>query len=117
MEDVEMAQDEVELQSIHAQPRSGTTDARMQIFAGPGMSESVPTSVSAFSHRRRERADSSASQLPLRYQRSQGRSFKYHRPRGVFSIIASSLAMSKVMAYSLAGRPPEGLLPVSAKTL
>ncbi|KAF2999283.1 hypothetical protein E8E13_004058 [Curvularia kusanoi] len=67
MEDVEMAQDEVELQSIHAQPRSGTTDARIQIFAGPGMSESVPTSVSAFSHRRRERADSSASLTSFAY--------------------------------------------------
>ncbi|KAG9198228.1 hypothetical protein G6514_010385 [Epicoccum nigrum] len=71
MEDVEMAQDEVELQSIyahaHAHPRSGTTDARIQIFAGPGMSESVPTSVSAFSHRRRERADSSASLTSFAY--------------------------------------------------
>ncbi|KAF2630217.1 hypothetical protein BU25DRAFT_387231, partial [Macroventuria anomochaeta] len=47
MEDVEMAQDE--------------------IFAGPGMSESVPTSVSAFSHRRRERADSSASLTSFAY--------------------------------------------------
>jgi cation-transporting ATPase 13A3/4/5 len=47
MEDVDMAQDE--------------------IFAGPGMSESVPTSVSAFSHRRRERADSSASLTSFAY--------------------------------------------------
>jgi cation-transporting ATPase 13A2 len=69
MEDVDMAQDEVELelQSIYARPRSGTTDARIQIFAGPGMSESVPTSVSAFSHRRRERADSSASLTSFAY--------------------------------------------------
>jgi cation-transporting ATPase 13A2 len=67
MEDVDMAQDEVELQSIYAHPRSGTTDARIQIFAGPGMSESVPTSVSAFSHRRRERADSSASLTSFAY--------------------------------------------------
>ena len=64
-----MASDEVhiELQSIYARPRSGTTDARIQIFAGPGMSESVPTSVSAFSHRRRERADSSASLTSFAY--------------------------------------------------
>ncbi|KAF3031926.1 hypothetical protein E8E12_001710 [Didymella heteroderae] len=47
MEDVDMAHDE--------------------IFAGPGMSESVPTSVSAFSHRRRERADSSASLTSFAY--------------------------------------------------
>ena len=68
MEDVDFAQDEVlELQSIYARPRSGTTDARIQIFAGPGMSESVPTSVSAFSHRRRERADSSASLTSFAY--------------------------------------------------
>ncbi|KAL1642529.1 hypothetical protein SLS61_009619 [Didymella pomorum] len=66
MEDVDMAQDEVELAPIHP-PRSGTTDARIQIFAGPGMSESVPTSVSAFSHRRRERADSSASLTSFAY--------------------------------------------------
>lgn len=67
MEDVDMAQDEVELQPVHSHPRSGTTDARIQIFAGPGMSESVPTSVSAFSHRRRERADSSASLTSFAY--------------------------------------------------
>ena len=62
-----MAQDEVELQTVLSFPRSGTTDARIQIFAGPGMSESVPTSVSAFSHRRRERADSTASLTSFAY--------------------------------------------------
>ncbi|KAJ4379180.1 hypothetical protein N0V86_005224 [Didymella sp. IMI 355093] len=63
-----MAQDEVELAPLFApRARSGTTDARIQIFAGPGMSESVPTSVSAFSHRRRERADSSASLTSFAY--------------------------------------------------
>src|SRR5689334_20966148 len=68
MEDVEMAQDEVELAPLFPpRTRSGTTDARIQIFAGPGMSESVPTSVSAFSHRRRERADSSASLMSFAY--------------------------------------------------
>ncbi|KAJ4319945.1 hypothetical protein N0V94_003615 [Neodidymelliopsis sp. IMI 364377] len=68
MEDVEMAQDEVELQPMrHTRPPTGTADARIQIFAGPGMSESVPTSVSAFSHRRRERADSSASLTSFAY--------------------------------------------------
>lgn len=68
MEDVDMAQDEVELRPvIPPRARSGTTDARIQIFAGPGMSESVPTSVSAFSHRRRERADSSASLTSFAY--------------------------------------------------
>ncbi|KAF3031721.1 hypothetical protein E8E11_001650 [Didymella keratinophila] len=68
MEDVEMAQDEVELAPVFPpRTRSGTTDARIQIFAGPGMSESVPTSVSAFSHRRRERADSSASLTSFAY--------------------------------------------------
>lgn len=68
MEDVEMAQDEVELAPVFPpRARSGTTDARIQIFAGPGMSESVPTSVSAFSHRRRERADSSASLTSFAY--------------------------------------------------
>ncbi|KAJ4363356.1 hypothetical protein N0V95_001129 [Ascochyta clinopodiicola] len=69
MEDVDMAQDEVPLRPmpLASQPRTGTTDARIQIFAGPGMSESVPTSVSAFSHRRRERADSSASLTSFAY--------------------------------------------------
>ncbi|KAJ4331523.1 hypothetical protein N0V87_009104 [Didymella glomerata] len=68
MEDVDMAQDEVELAPVFPpRTRSGTTDARIQIFAGPGMSESVPTSVSAFSHRRRERADSSASLTSFAY--------------------------------------------------
>lgn len=60
MEDVEMAQDEVELQPITA-PRASkhqlTTTIKM--FAGP-MSESVPTSISSFAHRRR-RADSTTS--------------------------------------------------------
>ncbi|KAH6622255.1 P-type ATPase-like protein [Boeremia exigua] len=68
MEDVDMAQDEVELRPVAPlRHRTGTTDARIQIFAGPGMSESVPTSVSAFSHRRRERADSSASLTSFAY--------------------------------------------------
>lgn len=55
-----MAQDEVELQPINA-PRAShhqlTTTIKM--FAGP-MSESVPTSISSFAHRRR-RADSTTS--------------------------------------------------------
>jgi cation-transporting ATPase 13A2 len=64
MEDVDMAQNEVELALVA--PRTGTADARIQIFAGPGMSESVPTSVSSFAHRR-PRADSTASLTSFAY--------------------------------------------------
>lgn len=69
MEDVEMAHDEVELGPMRRRSRAaqGRTEPgrrhpltpKIQVFSGP-MSESVPTSVSAFSHRR-SRADSSAS--------------------------------------------------------
>jgi cation-transporting ATPase 13A2 len=65
MEDVDMAHNEVELGLI-APPRTGTADARIQIFAGPGMSESVPTSVTSFAHRR-PRADSTASLTSFAY--------------------------------------------------
>lgn len=63
MTDVEMAHDEViELQPVfsaasRAPPGSQLT--AIQVFAGP-MSESVPTSISSFAHRR-PRADSTAS--------------------------------------------------------
>lgn len=60
MEDVEMAHDEVELQPLNARRTSRqqlTTAPKM--FAGP-MSESVPTSISSFAHRR-ARADSTTS--------------------------------------------------------
>jgi cation-transporting ATPase 13A2 len=81
MEDVEMAQDEVyELQPMpppgppyrYNTPRSApgllTTalTPKIQVFSGP-MSESVPTSVSGFHHRRRLRADSSASLTSFAY--------------------------------------------------
>lgn len=71
MEDVEMAQDEVYELGSMARPPSFSSrrpqgrepgqqlTPKIQVFSGP-MSESVPTSVSAFSHRR-HRADSSAS--------------------------------------------------------
>lgn len=58
MEDVEMAQDEVELQPMNA-PRTQQLTTTIKMFAGP-MSESVPTSISSFAHRRR-RADSTTS--------------------------------------------------------
>jgi cation-transporting ATPase 13A2 len=75
MEDVEMAQDEVyELgpmprpsrrpQGSSREPGTQLTP-KIQVFSGP-MSESVPTSVSAFSHRR-QRADSSASLTSFAY--------------------------------------------------
>jgi cation-transporting ATPase 13A2 len=60
MEDVEMAHDEVELQPMRARRTTRhqlTTSIKM--FAGP-MSESVPTSISSFAHRR-ARADSTTS--------------------------------------------------------
>lgn len=60
MEDVEMAQDEVELRPMNAFRTSRqqlTTSIKM--FAGP-MSESVPTSIASFAHRR-GRADSTTS--------------------------------------------------------
>jgi cation-transporting ATPase 13A2 len=73
MEDVEMAQDEV--YELGPMPRPSRRPqgrapgqqltAKIQVFSGP-MSESVPTSVSAFSHRRR-RADSSASLTSFAY--------------------------------------------------
>lgn len=55
-----MAQDEVELQPLNARrtSRQQLTPA-IKMFAGP-MSESVPTSISSFAHRR-ARADSTAS--------------------------------------------------------
>lgn len=62
MTDVEMAQDEVfELRPVNAPrpPRQQLT-TNIKVFAGP-MSESVPTSISSFAHRRRSRADSTAS--------------------------------------------------------
>ncbi|KAF2005497.1 hypothetical protein P154DRAFT_616294 [Amniculicola lignicola CBS 123094] len=61
MTDVEMAQDEVELRPmLPAQyAPNGQLTPRVKVFAGP-MSESVPTSVSSFAHRR-ARADSTAS--------------------------------------------------------
>ena len=76
MEDVEMAQDEVfELQPMGPSQPSRTPAPRrtaqqqltrpIQVFSGP-MSESVPTSVSAFSHRR-PRADSTASLTSFAY--------------------------------------------------
>ncbi|KAH7348078.1 hypothetical protein BKA66DRAFT_432511 [Pyrenochaeta sp. MPI-SDFR-AT-0127] len=76
MEDVEMAQDEVfELGPMPLSHSSRTRAPRrksgqqltptIQVFSGP-MSESVPTSVSAFSHRR-QRADSSASLASFAY--------------------------------------------------
>ncbi|KAJ4367166.1 hypothetical protein N0V83_007696 [Neocucurbitaria cava] len=81
MEDVEMAQDEVfELGPMPlSRSYSGASRSRIprrkpgqqltptiQVFSGP-MSESVPTSVSAFSHRARHRADSSASLTSFAY--------------------------------------------------
>lgn len=76
MEDVEMAQDEVfELGPMPLSHSSRTRALRrksgqqltptIQVFSGP-MSESIPTSVSAFSHRR-QRADSSASLASFAY--------------------------------------------------
>ncbi|OAL50930.1 hypothetical protein IQ07DRAFT_508291 [Pyrenochaeta sp. DS3sAY3a] len=83
MEDVEMAHDEVfELgpmplpqSQYHPSSRRHTRTPRakpgqqltpkIQVFSGP-MSESIPTSVSAFSHRR-QRADSSASLTSFAY--------------------------------------------------
>lgn len=76
MEDVEMAQDEVfELGPMRPSHNHHRTRRRKkpgqqltpttQVFSGP-MSESVPTSVSAFSHRR-HRADSSASLTSFAY--------------------------------------------------
>jgi cation-transporting ATPase 13A2 len=74
MEDVEMAQDEVfELAPMPRRARRAQGPANpgqqltppIQVFSGP-MSESVPTSVSAFSHRR-HRADSSASLASFAY--------------------------------------------------
>ncbi|KAF2750201.1 P-type ATPase-like protein [Sporormia fimetaria CBS 119925] len=63
MSEVEMAHDEViELQPIQPTARRGPPGqqlTKIQVFAGP-MSESVPTSVSSFVHRR-PRASSSAS--------------------------------------------------------
>ncbi|KAF2112000.1 ATPase type 13A2 [Lophiotrema nucula] len=60
MTDVEMAQDEViELRPLHSARRRQQLTTRIKVFAGP-MSESVPTSVSSFIHRR-ARADSTAS--------------------------------------------------------
>src|SRR4051812_13959456 len=64
MTDVEMAQDEVgiELRPIsHASPAmpGHQLTTRIQVFAGP-MSESIPTSISSFAHRR-ARADSTTS--------------------------------------------------------
>jgi len=61
MTDVEMAQDEVfELRPVNA-PRTPNQQltTNIKVFAGP-MSESVPTSISSFAHRR-ARADSTAS--------------------------------------------------------
>jgi cation-transporting ATPase 13A2 len=77
MEDVEMAQDEVlaiELGPMRrpSRRRQGTPRESRQsltskkMFSGPGMGESVPTSVSAFSHRR-PRADSTASLTSFAY--------------------------------------------------
>ncbi|KAF1850865.1 P-type ATPase-like protein [Cucurbitaria berberidis CBS 394.84] len=78
MEDVEMAHDEVfELGPMPLFPSSSRTrpprrepgqqlTPTIQVFSGP-MSESIPTSVSAFSHRRRQRADSSASLTSFAY--------------------------------------------------
>ncbi|KAF2868504.1 hypothetical protein BDV95DRAFT_579980 [Massariosphaeria phaeospora] len=60
---VEMAQDEVfELRPMpHLRGASGQQlTAKIQVFAGP-MSESVPTSMTSFAHRRRSRADSTTS--------------------------------------------------------
>ena len=57
MTDVEMAQDEVGIELSALPARALMT--RIQVFAGP-MSESVPTSISSFAHRR-ARADSTAS--------------------------------------------------------
>jgi len=66
MEDVEMAQDEVELQPMRrGAPSRSRLTRTIQVFSGP-MSESVPTSVSAFSHRR-ARADSTASLTSFAY--------------------------------------------------
>ncbi|KAF2181795.1 hypothetical protein K469DRAFT_752656 [Zopfia rhizophila CBS 207.26] len=64
MTDVEMAQDEVGIELcpiLPAQPAlpGQQLTTRIQVFAGP-MSESVPTSISSFAHRR-PRADSTAS--------------------------------------------------------
>ena len=59
MTDVEMAQDEVGTELRRLAPRRRRLTPRRQVFAGP-MSESVPTSVSSFAHRR-ARADSNAS--------------------------------------------------------
>lgn len=77
MEDVEMAHDEVyelgpmPLHTTHHRTRRRKRPGQQlttttQVFSGP-MSESVPTSVSAFSHRRRNRADSSASLTSFAY--------------------------------------------------
>lgn len=63
MTDVEMAHDEViELRPVNTTPRTPGQQltANIKMFAGP-MSESVPTSISSFAHRRRSRADSTAS--------------------------------------------------------
>jgi cation-transporting ATPase 13A2 len=60
MEDVEMAHDEVELQPMRARRTSRPQlTPPIKMFAGP-MSESVPTSISSFAHRR-ARADSTTS--------------------------------------------------------
>lgn len=62
MTDVEMAQDEVfELRpvTVPRTPHQQLT-TNIKVFAGP-MSESVPTSISSFAHRRRTRSDSIAS--------------------------------------------------------
>jgi cation-transporting ATPase 13A2 len=74
MEDVEMAQDEVyelgpmprPLRTPQGLPEPGQQlTPKIQVFSGP-MSESVPTSVSAFSHRR-QRAGSTASFTSFAY--------------------------------------------------
>jgi cation-transporting ATPase 13A2 len=61
MTDVEMAQNEVyELRPVHVSRTSRQQLTRKKMFSGP-MSESVPTSISTFAHRRRSRRDSNAS--------------------------------------------------------